>query len=82
MQDLREGRKCRRWLSRRGGLVALFQCQASLNKRMKQLEKLATECSRRELAILTCAVEQLAVKYQCDAMEKLVIVQVVPCQFD
>lgn len=49
---------------------------------MKQLEKLATECSRRELAILTCAVEQLAVKYQCDAMEKLVIVQVVPCQFD
>ena len=60
----------------------MFQCQASLNKRMKQLEKLATECSRRELAILTCAVEQLAVKYQCDAMEKLVIVQVVPCQFD
>eukprot|EP00438_Fugacium_kawagutii_P021209 Skav201606 [mRNA] locus=scaffold152:975327:977714:- [translate_table: standard] len=52
------------------------QKTAKINKRIAQLEPLATSCSQREVAILACAVEELFVDHEIDAMQQLVVIQV------
>lgn len=50
--------------------------KAKINKRVAQLQQLATSCSKREVAILACAVEELFVEHDIDAMQQIVVIQV------
>lgn len=57
----------------------MFRClrQGKLQKRVRELTPLATSCSQREICILACAIEQLAVEKGVDAMKSMVVIQVV-----
>ena len=51
--------------------------QAKVRARIALLRPLAACCSDREVAILACAVEELHQNYGLDAMQRLMVIQVV-----
>lgn len=57
-------------------ILALSNSKAKLQARVRQLTPLATSCSQRELSILACAIQQLAVERQRDAVKELFFIQV------
>jgi hypothetical protein len=50
--------------------------EAKIMERIRVLTPLATSCSEREVAILACAVEELWVEHDIDAMKEVKIIQV------
>lgn len=55
---------------------SVFSSKATLQKRMKDLKLSLGDFTDREIAVLACAMEELRVDFNIDAMKEVKVIQV------